>query len=166
MKIKNIIITIIISFCFIINVHAKNYVVTKGKDYVATAFSYNRVKIVNLIENTDLYLEGSLFEITKEDGEVFASFTSFNDTAIIEGMEEGKYYLVQKDVPKGYKLNTEKIEFTVESSPVDLKVVNLKESVLPGEIDSSTALIIFIGMVDISIGIVMLIYVKKSKNKR
>lgn len=59
-------------------------------------------------------LEGVVFGLYKEDGTKLEELTTNSDGKIgVEGLGQGKYYFQEIKAPKGYALNTTKIEFEV-----------------------------------------------------
>ena len=159
-------IVLLIMFLFVTPVLAESGIegVEKSK-YETTDKSYNRVEIKNISEDND-YLEGSKFQIQDENGIVLYEFTTSKSIFVVDGLEKGDYYLVQTDVLSNYKLNTEKMSFSVGDSVVNLSFINKNVEALPGTMSSINILMIFMGMLDITILVGVTVYVKKSKIKK
>ena len=165
MKIKRIII-LLVALLFVTPVFAEGSIkgIEKSK-YETTDNSYNRVEIKNVNEDND-YIEGSKFQIQDENGIVLYEFTTPKNIFVVEGLEKGNYYLVQTNVLSSYTLNTEKMLFSVKDDIVYLNFINKNVEILPGSMTSLSILIIFMGMLDITILIGVIVYVKKNKIKQ
>ena len=74
------------------------------------------VKVIKKAEDTDKQLSGAVFAIYRasDDKKVAEITTGKNGTASYE-LEAGRYYLLEKTAPEGYKLSTDKISFTIKS---------------------------------------------------
>ncbi|GHU79376.1 hypothetical protein FACS1894191_2030 [Clostridia bacterium] len=74
------------------------------------------IRVIKKAEDTDKRLSGAVFAIYRaaDDKKVAEITTGRNGTASYE-LEAGRYYLVEKTAPEGYRLNTDKISFTVKS---------------------------------------------------
>ena len=82
------------------------------------------VKVTKKAEDTDKRLSGAVFAIYRasNDKRVAEITTGKNGTASYE-LEAGRYYLVERTAPEGYKLNTDKISFTIKSG--ETKEINV-----------------------------------------
>ena len=82
------------------------------------------VKVTKKAEDTDKRLSGAVFAIYRasNDKKVAEITTGKNGTASYE-LEAGRYYLVERTAPEGYKLNTDKISFTIKSG--ETKEINV-----------------------------------------
>ena len=64
--------------------------------------------------STDEPLPNTIIEIYTENDElVFTGKTNENGNIVIEKLEYGKYYILEKEAPEGYVLNTEKMYFEI-----------------------------------------------------
>ena len=90
-------------------------------------------KLVNKIvkvSKTDLTngeeLEGAELEITDEEGNIIEDWTSTKEPHIVNGLEEGKtYILTEKAAPYGYEM-TESITFTVTTDK-ETQIIEMKD---------------------------------------
>ena len=89
-----------------------------------------------------MLLPGAKLTVKDENGNVVDSWTSTEESHIIEGLKPGKYTLTEEMAPEGYKLSTETVTFVVkEDGTVDGKVVmynSPKKSVLISKKDFTT----------------------------
>ena len=73
-------------------------------------------------------LPNTLIEIYTEEGElVFSGRTDSNGKIIIENLKYGKYYILEKEAPEGYILNTEKMPFEIKENGEVVKATMLNE---------------------------------------
>ena len=73
-------------------------------------------------------LPNTLIEIYTEDDElVFSGRTDSNGKIIIENLKYGKYYILEKEAPEGYILNTEKMPFEIKENGEVVKATMLNE---------------------------------------
>jgi len=85
------------------------------------------VKIIKKAEDTDKWLSGAVFTIYRatNDRKVAEITTGRNGTASYE-LEAGRYYLLEKTAPEGFKLSTDKISFTIKSGETkEITVTNI-----------------------------------------
>ncbi len=106
-------------------------------------------KLVNKIvkvSKTDLTngeeLEGAELEITDEEGNIIENWISTKESHIINGLEEGKtYILTEKTAPYGYEM-TESITFKVttdkETQIVEMKDMPILKNIKVQKIDEET----------------------------
>ena len=111
-------------------------------------------------------LPNTLIEIyTEEDELIFSGRTDDKGMIIIKGLRYGKYYILEKEAPEGYILNTEKMYFEIKENgqvvksimtnemiPVIVEVPNTSKNDLP---------IIPISIIFSVLGLGLIIYGKK-----
>ncbi len=68
--------------------------------------------------STSKALPNTLVEIYKADTDelIFSGRTDINGKIILEGVEYGRYYILEKEAPKGYTLNPEKMYFEIKEN--------------------------------------------------
>ena len=73
-------------------------------------------------------LPNTLIEIYKENDElVFSGRTNEEGKIVIEELEYGKYYILEKEAPAGYLLNEEKMDFEIKEDGEIVKAVMMDE---------------------------------------
>ena len=158
---------------------ATGYVITEEKVYFEIKDNGEIVKakmsnkpIMGELEFTKVDLSTSeplpntLIEIyTEEDELIFSGRTDDKGMIIIKGLRYGKYYILEKEAPEGYILNTEKMYFEIKENgqvvksimtnemiPVIVEVPNTSKNDLP---------IIPISIIFSVLGLGLIIYGKK-----
>lgn len=115
--------------------------------YVNDSVKLNIEKISKVViskqdATTGEELPGAKLTVKDEKGNVVDSWTSTEESHVIEGLKPGKYTLTEEMAPEGYKLSTETVTFVVkEDGTVDGKVVmynSPKKSVLISKKDFTT----------------------------
>ena len=114
--------------------------------------------------STNLPLPNTLIEIYNENDElVFSGKTDENGMIIIEELEYGKYYIIEKEAPSGYILNEEKMYFEILEDGQIIKTTMTNEKVeMPKTFNTDLVSIIIISATSI-IGVALLVYAKKKK---
>ena len=71
-------------------------------------------------------LDGAIYELFNENNEKITELTIKNNQSIIENLNYGNYYLIEKSPGTGYKLNSKKYEFSItkEKNSIDLILEN------------------------------------------
>ena len=112
-------------------------------------------------------LPNTLIEIYKENDElVFSGRTNEEGKIVIEELEYGKYYILEKEAPAGYLLNEEKMEFEITEDGEIVKAVMMDEIIkVPDTLKNESYGIVYCGLVLIIIGIGVIIYEKRRKKK-
>lgn len=131
-----------------------------------------RVEISIVSEKDKSLLSGIKFRIQDKKGNIFYEEETTSEIFVFEEMELGTYYLVQVNSLEGYEENKEKIKFVVseEAEIVKIEVVNKekeepKEEKKQPQLFTGTALLSTVAMFDVALGIGIIVYVRKAKNK-
>lgn len=165
MKLKKIMVVIIMLMFMPVALAKGDITGIEKNKYEINDNSSNRVEIENVNDNKG-YVEGSKFQIQDENGIVLFDFTTSNDAFVVDGLEEGNYYLVQTSVSSTYVLNPKKMSFKVKDDVVKLKFVNSRNQAPKVNFSSTITLLEFMGALDIAILIGVIIYVKNNKSKK
>lgn len=109
----------------------KTYVVEENIDLINEKIKCD-VTYITANENGEALSDVKINVYNEDDEIVYSGKTMENGKIVIENLEYGKYYIMQKSVPSGYILNDEKIEFSVNDLEClsDIEVIN-KKTIMP-----------------------------------
>ena len=101
---------------------------------------------------------------TENDELIFEGITDENGIIIIENIEYGKYYILEKEAPEGYILSTEKMYFEILEDGQVIKATMKNEEIVEVPNTNKEGLpIVPLSIVGLVLGIGLLIYGKKKK---
>lgn len=112
-------------------------------------------------------LPNTLIEIydAETDELVFSGRTDENGKIIIEGLEYGKYYILEKEAPEGYQLNKERMYFEILKDGQIVKATMKDEKIVevPNTDKTEFKELIVSGSILILAGAGVIIYAKKKR---
>ncbi len=113
----------------------------------------------------DKFLPNALIEIYfAESGEkIFQGRTDKNGKIKLEGLIAGKYYIIEKEAPKGYQLSDEKINFEIleENETVKINMKNNELVKVPDTKDNKDLITNIISISIVLIGAGFILYANK-----
>ena len=118
--------------------------------------------------STDEPLPNTLIEVYTENDElIFSGRTDENGKIIIKNLVVGKYYIMEKEAPKGYTLNEEKMYFEITEDGQVVKSVMKDEQIIevPNTDATDTKELIVGGVILILIGTGAIVYGSKKRKK-
>ena len=118
--------------------------------------------------STDETLPNTLIQIFNENDElVFEGRTDENGKITIDELTYGKYYILEKEAPEGYELNTEKMWFEIREDGEIIKSVMKDHKIIrvPNTDATDYKQLLISGITLIVLGTGVIIYGKK-KNKK
>ena len=112
-------------------------------------------------------LPGALIEIynAETDTIVFSGRTDENGKIVIDELEYGKYYILEKEAPAGYEVNPEKMYFEIVDEGKTVEAIMTDENIIvevPDTRKDDNHFIEILGLIFIMFGMGGIIYVKKN----
>ena len=170
-----------------------NFILDTNKYEFELAYKDQYTEIVSVSFDIDNYLQKGKLEFTKtdistsnplpntkieiyyveednEDGElIFSDYTNENGQIIIDDLKVGKYYILEKEAPEGYKLNEERMYFEIKENGEVVKATMVDEKIVievPNTGITNYYVVEIISILLVVSGIGVLIYAKKKKGKK
>ena len=117
---------------YIINTEKMPFEIKENGEVVNATMTNEVIKgtleFTKLDFSTGKPLPDTLIEIyTEKDELVFSGRTDKNGKIVIENLKYGKYYILEKEAPEGYTLNTEKMPFEIKENGEVVKANMLNE---------------------------------------
>ncbi len=117
--------------------------------------------------STEEPLPNTLIEIYNDNDElVFSGRTNDEGKIVVEELEYGKYYILEKEAPDGYLLNEERMYFEIKEDGEIVKAVMMDEIIkVPDTLKNESYGTIYFGLILIIVGIGVIVYEKTKKKK-
>lgn len=117
--------------------------------------------------STEEPLPNTLIEIYNDNDElVFSGRTNDEGKIVVEELEYGKYYILEKEAPEGYLLNEERMYFEIKEDGEIVKAVMMDEIIkVPDTLKNESYGTIYFGLILIIVGIGVIVYEKTKKKK-
>ena len=115
--------------------------------------------------NPGLAIANKIKEEEKDSEIIFIGTTNEEGKIVIANLEYGKYYILEKNAPKGYKLNEEKMWFEIKEDGQVVKATMKDERIIEVPNTSSNTYLDLIAGGIVLLG-ASLILVSNLKNKR
>ena len=123
-------------------------IVEQVKENVSSSVTLNidssKVTILKIDEKTNKPLANAKLAIKDANGNTITTWTSTVNGHVVRNLPNGNYELVEIEAPKGYKLNTTPVKFTISDSnrDIELKFKNtpIQVVVLITKVDQETNL--------------------------
>lgn len=99
-------------------------------EFSVTVADTSKIKVIKIDASTGKGLAGAGMELQDANGKVIASWTSSEDYYVIDkNITNGTYYIVEKQAPKGYVLDSTKHKVVISDSQREatVKVYNTKK---------------------------------------
>ena len=159
---------------------ATGYVITEEKVYFTITSDGEIIKaemknkpITSTLEftksdiSTDETLPNTLIEIYNDKDElIFSGRTDENGKIIIEELEYGKYYILEKEAPEGYQLNSNKMYFEIKEDGEIVKS-NMTDELIIVEVPNTELnefpLFELVSIVLVGLGTGVIFYAKRKK---
>ena len=163
---------------YVVNTEMVKFTVTNGSGNAVMTNKLRETKITKKSSANNKPLAGAKLEILDEDKNSISckimkngslktlekcEWTSGTTKQSIYGLEDGKYYLKEVEAPEGYELSEEMIMFEVKNGVATVEMVNNLVVPVPDTLSPRSALLMFIAMFDIALGIGIITYVKKNR---
>ena len=142
----------------VVKANMKDKLITGKLEFTKTDFSESKT------------LPNTLIEIYNADTDelVFSERTDENGQIIIEELEYGKYYILEKEAPEGYQLNTEKMYFEIKEDGQIVKANMKDEQIIevPDTEKNKSYYFIVYGFSLMLVGSLVILYAKNKKRKK
>ena len=116
----------------------------------------------------DSPLPNTLIEIYNANDElIFSGRTNEEGNIVINDLIYGNYYILEKEAPKGYELNEEKMYFEIKENGEIVKATMKDQKIIkvPNTEASDLKELIISGVSLIAFGVLLIVYGKRKKNK-
>ena len=156
---------------YLLNEERMYFEIKENKEVVKSSIKDEIIKgtleFSKLDFSTEEPLPNTLIEIYNYNDElIFSGRTNEEGKIIVEELEYGKYYILEKEAPDGYLLNEERMYFEIKEDGEIVKAVMMDEIIkVPDTDKSENYSSIYIGASLIVIGIGVYIYDRKRKKK-
>ena len=155
---------------YILNEEKMYFEILENGEVVKTTMTNEKIKgtleFTKIDVSTSESLPNTLIEVYKADTEelIFSGYTDESGKIIIENIEYGKYYLLEKEAPVGYILNEEKMYFEILENGEVVKTTMTNEKIeMPKTFNTDLIGLFIIGGTALT-GLCLLLYARKKKD--
>ena len=116
------------------------------------------VNITKIDQETNNPLAGAVLVVRDWSNKEVARFTTTESSYVLTDLANGTYTVEEESAPAGYLKSSEKITFTIDDSHLShqIKFVNAKETVVPNTADSTSIILIILGIIITGSGILFI----------
>ncbi len=156
---------------YLLNEERMYFEIKENKEVVKSSIKDEIIKgtleFSKLDFSTEEPLPNTLIEIYNDNDElVFSGRTNDEGKIVVEELEYGKYYILEKEAPDGYLLNEERMYFEIKEDGEIVKAVMMDEIIkVPDTLKNESYGTIYFGLILIIVGIGVIVYEKTKKKK-
>ena len=156
---------------YLLNEERMYFEIKENKEVVKSSIKDEIIKgtleFSKLDFSTEEPLPNTLIEIYNDNDElVFSGRTNDEGKIVVEELEYGKYYILEKEAPDGYLLNEERMYFEIKEDGEIVKAFMMDEIIkVPDTLKNESYGTIYFGLILIIVGIGVIVYEKTKKKK-
>ncbi|MBQ7790403.1 MAG: Cys-Gln thioester bond-forming surface protein [Bacilli bacterium] len=158
---------------YVLNTEKMYFDITKDGEIVKSTMTNEKIKgkleFTKIDFSTSEPLPNTLIEVYTENNElVFSGRTDENGMVVIEELEYGKYYILEKEAPESYLLNEEPMNFEIKENGEIVKAIMTNDKIVievPNTEKNKFPYLELSALILSALGMGVIIYAKKKKDK-